>query len=88
MVSDNNWSCIYRASRDGFKASAFHDKCDYKPHTLILIRTEYDRIFGCFTEQSWDSDENNNGECLFVKKEDPNAFIFSLLNDENEPLYE
>lgn len=80
MVYDKPWTCIYRASRDGFSANDFHTKCDYKPNTFILIQA-YREVFGGYTEQSWDSDQNAEG----VIKQDPNAFIFSLLNRDTEP---
>ena len=30
-----NENLLYRASKDGFGANNFHEKCDYKPNTLI-----------------------------------------------------
>jgi hypothetical protein len=92
-LKDNfTWTCIYRASRDGFKAIDFHARCDYKSNTLILIRSHFGAcIFGGYTEQSWDSDTYNsndsniNNELGFVKKQDSKAFIFSLDNFEYKP---
>jgi len=40
---------LYRASRDGFEASKFHEKCDNKGATLTIIRNTIGRIFGGFT---------------------------------------
>jgi hypothetical protein len=78
---DQIWKLIFRATRDGFKGSQFHDKCDNKPNTLVLIKSEYDNVFGGYTEQSWSFSKINQGH-----KTDSNAFIFSLINEKNTPL--
>ena len=40
------WKLLYRGSRDGFSASDFHDKCDEKPRTLTIIKTQSGDILG------------------------------------------
>jgi len=72
------WNLIYRASRDGLKASDFHLHCDNKPNTLILIKSENGNVFGSYTEQSWSDND--------TWKADDNSFIFSLINKDNKPL--
>ena len=74
---DQKWRLIYRASQDGFEAAKFHEKCDDKPNTFILIKSENEYVFGGYTEQSWDG---------IGYKADSNAFIFSLVNLKNKPL--
>jgi hypothetical protein len=37
---DQKWNLIHRASQDGFEGSSFHAKCDYKPNTLIIIKSK------------------------------------------------
>jgi len=94
---NQKWNLIYRASRDGFKASQFHAKCDNKPNTLIIIKSTNDNVFGRYTEQSWtpfDYDlvlkqlftNRSRAQGLFNRSSDPNAFIFSLINYLNRPL--
>ena len=61
---------LYRASRDGFTAKAFHDRCDNVPNTVTIIRNSLNFIFGGFTSARWSS--------AFGYITDPNAFIFSL----------
>ena len=69
---------LYRASRDGFSSKVFHSKCDKIPKTLTIIKVkDKPHIFGGYTEATWEGEEY---------KEDPNAFIFSLVNDDNEPI--
>lgn len=47
---------LYRGSRDGFSASAFHQKCNSYPHTLTIVKsTNYDEIFGGYADVKWDS---------------------------------
>ena len=71
------WELKYRASRDGFKSTDFHSHCDGIANTLTVIKAKSGNIFGGFTEQEWHS----RGE--FVA--DPNAFVFSLVNKEENP---
>ncbi len=73
-----NWQLIYRASQDGFEATSFHSKCDNKPNTLIIIKTESGNIFGGYTEQNWTPSDSF--------KTDKNFFVFSLINKHNKPL--
>jgi len=62
---------IYRGSRDGFDAKAFHAYCDNQGPTLTVCKSaEYGKIFGGYTSQNW-SKVNK-----FV--EDSNAFLFSM----------
>ena len=71
------WELKYKATRNGFKASDFHKKCDGIANTLTVIKAKSGNIFGGFTKQEWHS---RGG---FVT--DPNAFIFSLINKKEKP---
>jgi len=72
------WKLIYRASKDGFGANDFHLNCDKKQNTLVVIKSTSGNIFGGYTEQDW---TNTDGY-----RNDPKAFIFSLVNKENKPI--
>ena len=50
---------IYRGSEDGFTAAVFHSKCDQKGPNLIKIKSEYDKIFGAFTDIDWNSPDEH-----------------------------
>jgi len=76
---DQKWTLIYRASQDGLEASSFHDIYDDKPNTLIIIKSTNGNVFGGYTEKSWTHKPG-------AHKADPNSFIFSLINLENNPL--
>ena len=48
------WRLLFRASRDGFAASAFHSKCVNKGPTVTVVKSGAN-IFGGFTEKPWAS---------------------------------
>lgn len=69
---------LYRGSLHGFRSSKFHDKCDNIPKTLTIIKATNGNIFGGYTEVTWNSEEDF--------KRDEEAFIFILINMENNPV--
>jgi len=44
---------LFRATRDGFSAEAFHRLCDGKGPTLSLFKCKNGRLCGGFTAVSW-----------------------------------
>jgi BTB/POZ domain-containing protein KCTD9 len=70
MTKSKNGRLLYRATRDGFTAQAFHSKCDIKGNTITLIKTDSDYVFGGFSINQWNS--------LSSWSYDSTAFIFSL----------
>jgi hypothetical protein len=76
--SNKNLSLIYRGSRDGFKGSDFHRKCDSKPNTLTIIKADTGNVFGGFTQKEWNGP---NGHF----KSDDKAFLFILINKKDKP---
>ncbi len=71
MVKFSEGNLLYRASRDGFTASAFHSNCDGKSSTVTIIKTNSNYVFGGYTAAKWATNNNN-----YIS--DSNAFIFSL----------
>jgi len=61
---------IYRGTRDGFSASAFHSKCDKFKPTVSIIQSNNNKIFGGFTDQDWTVSANY--------KTSSNVFLFSI----------
>ena len=53
----SEWRLLFRASRDGFAALAFHFKCDNKGPTITVVKSG-ENIFGGFTENAWTSKIN------------------------------
>ena len=52
-TNDRKWKLIYRASEHRYRASYFHETCDNKGPTLIIIKSNDNCIFGGYTTQSW-----------------------------------
>jgi hypothetical protein len=73
---DQKWKLIYRASRDGFRAEDFHQKCDEKFNTLVLVKSTNSNVFGGFSGRAWSSNEEH--------KTDELSFVFSLINPNHE----
>jgi hypothetical protein len=74
----DRWTLLFRGTRDGFGATNFHSKCDGHNNTLTILKAKGSSyIFGGFTSINWDSSSG--------WKSDPNAFLFSLTNRDNQP---
>ena len=59
------WRLIYRASEHGYTASSFHECCNDKGPTLIVIKSDGGWIFGGYTTQSWSGDGIYNKYDIF-----------------------
>ena len=57
--NDYQWRLIYRASEHEYTASSFHECCNDKGPTLVVIKSSGGWIFGGYTTQSW------SGECMY-----------------------
>ena len=68
-----NIKLIYRATEDGDKSEQLIEKIKDKGPIISLIQTKKGKRFGGFTKVNW-TDESA------TKKNDPNAFLFSLDN--------
>lgn len=87
FARNKKFTLLYRATRDGFRSTDFHSKCDKFNNTLTIIKTNNSRIFGGYSEAEWSS------KCSWVHSID--SFLFSLENSEetslimkcNEPQY-
>jgi hypothetical protein len=69
FTNSESGTLLYRATRDGFTANAFHANCDGKAKTITIISTN-NHVFGGYTSAAW----NKSGD--YIK--DASAFIFSL----------
>ncbi|CAB4444579.1 unnamed protein product [Rhizophagus irregularis] len=67
---------LYRASRDGNTAAAFHAKCDNKGATIVVAKiTNSEQIIGGYNPLFWDSSSGG--------KNTEDSFIFSFTNKSN-----
>jgi hypothetical protein len=76
--ANKTWKLLYRGSRDGFRSSNFHEKCDGQSNTLTLIETTKGFIFGGFTPLVWDSTTNT-----YKSDSSRTSFLFTLKNSRN-----
>ena len=63
--------CVYKASKDGFSAINFHEKCDGRGSGLVIILTSSGKVFGGFNPLGWESTDdygNSNSAFLFFDK--------------------
>ena len=67
---DIKFNLLFKKSTDGNTTKDFHDLCDNKGKTLIIIETTEGRKFGGVTYDNWDT---NNGW-----RKNPKDFVFSL----------
>ena len=67
---DIKFNLLFKKSTDGNTTKDFHDLCDNKGKTLIIIETTEGRKFGGVTHDNW----NTNNEW----RTNPKDFIFSL----------
>ncbi|GBB87677.1 hypothetical protein RclHR1_14160003 [Rhizophagus clarus] len=72
-----HFKLIYRASRDGNTAKAFHTRCDNKGATIVVAKVRNSElIVGGYNPLSWDSDSRR-----YVTTK--NSFIFSFTDRSN-----
>uniref|UniRef100_A0A7S2MT83 TLDc domain-containing protein n=1 Tax=Helicotheca tamesis TaxID=374047 RepID=A0A7S2MT83_9STRA len=62
---------LYRASRDGWEPSKFHDLCDNQGPTVTVIESSEGYIFGGFADTPWSSSVEGF-------RPSPKAFLFGL----------
>ena len=70
MTKVSRENLLFRATRDGFTAQAFHTRCDGKRNTITIIKNNLNHVFGGYASSSQNSSNHSIN--------DPNAFIFSL----------
>ena len=49
---------LYRGSEHGFKKLPFNQRCDNQGPTVTVVQSEYDLLFGGYTNIGWTSHEN------------------------------
>ena len=78
IPSDSKWKLTYRATEHGFGFDDFHSKCAGKKNCLTIVKSENGNVFGGYIDGAWNKlDEWMNDE---------NAYLFSLINKDNNPL--
>ena len=52
-LGNDKWKLLYRASEHGYSAKSFHEYCDNKGPTLMVVKSSGGWIFGGYTTESW-----------------------------------
>jgi hypothetical protein len=80
---------LFRSSRDGASAAAFHARCDSQGPTLTLIRDTAGNVFGGYTSLDWSSPAAGTGQygCDAVFLNDRAAFLFTVVNPHADPYW-
>ena len=77
----SKWNLIYRGSKDGFNALAFHTHCDNKGETLIVLSTTKGYLFGGYTDAPW----TTPAQGLPTYGRSAKTFLFSLTSHQKGP---
>jgi hypothetical protein len=82
-LPDKRFELLYRGSRDGMTAAAFHGKCDGKGPTLVLVTGQSAGqpvcVFGGYASKSWERGPENRFE-MGTKIDARDSFLFTVLN--------
>ena len=61
------WKLLYRASEHGYTSESFHECCDNKGPTLVIIKSSEGWIFGGYTTRSWEvSHSGEESQCILM----------------------
>ena len=74
-LAGSSFELLFRASRDGWTAQAFHQKCDGKGPTVVVAKSQGGHLFGGYTEVPWDS----SGQYKSCQQ----SFLFRLASPDN-----
>jgi hypothetical protein len=77
VLGDKRFHLLYRGSRDGFRATDFHSRCDGHANTVTLISSTNDCIFGGYTPVAWSSRRD------YASDPTLKGFLFTLKNPHN-----
>jgi hypothetical protein len=82
-LPDKRFELLYRGSHDGMTAAAFHEKCDGKGPTLVLVTGQSEGqpvcVFGGYAGASWERGPETLWETgRIIDARD--SFLFTVLN--------
>ena len=75
LFGGKGFHLLYTASENAYSADRFHQLCDHRGATLVVIESEFGNIFGGYTSIPWSSPDPN-APVQFVK--DETAFLFVI----------
>jgi len=65
---------LYKASKDGFDCKFFHQLCDNKGPTIVIVYTNFGKVIGGYTPLNWETSKN---EHTYVQDDGETSFLFS-----------
>jgi len=68
-LQNKDFKLLFRASRDGYQISTFHQKCDSKGANIVIIESTLGHVFGGYISLGWAGAGHIN---------DPKAFMFLI----------
>jgi hypothetical protein len=73
------WKLLYSINKDGVSMQTFYANTKNRDNTVIIIRDEFDCIFGAFCSEKWhvSSGYYGTGE----------SFVFTFKNEEDIMVY-
>eukprot|EP01084_Bolivina_argentea_P202904 346594_1 len=77
IVKTMEYKLLYRASEHNYSATKFHELCDNKPSTVVIIKNEYKHVFGGYCSVSIDTRTRRYTT-------DESAFLFLLRSVNNK----
>ena len=77
LPSVRRFNFLFRASDHKYSAKKFHEICDNKPGMIVIIKSNWDNIFGGYTSKSWKVTDKKWGNYVT----DKNAFLFLIKSD-------
>ena len=84
--AQRRFKLLFRSSRDGASAAAFHSRCDAQGPTLTLIKDMDGNVFGGYTAVHWSSpaaDDNLLSYGWYFH--DHAAFLYTVVNPHADP---
>lgn len=75
LNGNKQYTCLFRATRDGCNATTFHTLCNNKGPTVTIIYNTNNSVYGGYTSVSWASTEG--------WRTDGQAFLFRLYQNGN-----
>lgn len=79
-VPKQNWRVIFRASANGYSASAFHRYCDGVAPVFVIAQSTRGEISGGFTDVPW-AKTNRKGGYIHSER----SFLFTLYSEQEPP---
>ena len=76
LPSIRRFNFLFRSSDHKYSAEKFHEHCDNKGGTMIIIKSNWGNIFGGYTSKSWKQPQYD------YYKRDENAFLFLIKSDD------